>query len=65
MYVGDKIEVIGPFKETMNATILEMYNEDNEPIESAPHARQTVKMKLDIEVEKDYMLRKPIKVINI
>ena len=65
MYVGDKIEVIGPFKETMNATILEMYNEDNEPIESAPHARQTVKMKLDIDVEKDYMLRKPIKVINI
>ena len=65
MYVGDKIEVIGPFKETMNATILEMYNEDNEPIESAPHARQTIKMKLDIEVEKDYMLRKPIKVINI
>ena len=65
MYVGDKIEVIGPFKETMHATILEMYNEDGEPIESAPHARQTVKMKLDINVEKDYMLRKPITVLNI
>ena len=65
MYVGDKIEVIGPFKETMNATILEMYNEDGEPIESAPHARQTVKMKLDIDVDKDYMLRKPIAKINI
>ena len=65
MYVGDKIEVIGPFKETMHATILEMYNEDGEPIESAPHARQTVKMKLDINVEKDYILRKPITVLNI
>lgn len=65
MYVGDKIEVIGPFKETMHATILEMYNEDGEPIESAPHARQTVKMKLDLDVEKDYMLRKPITVLNI
>ena len=65
MYVGDKIEVIGPFKETMHATILEMYNEDGEPIESAPHARQIVKMKLDIDVEKDYMLRKPITVLNI
>ena len=65
MYVGDKIEVIGPFKETMNATILEMYNEDGEPIESAPHARQTVKMKLDLDVEKDYILRKPITVLNI
>ena len=60
MSVGDKIEVIGPFKETVHANILEMYNEDGEPIESAPHARQIVKMKLDIEVEKDYMLRKPI-----
>ena len=56
MYVGDKIEVIGPFKETMHATILEMYNEDGDPIESAPHARQTVKMKLDIDVEKYYSL---------
>ena len=65
MYVGDKIEVIGPFKETMHATILEMYNENGEPIESAPHARQIVKMKLDIDVEKDYMLRKPITVLNI
>ena len=65
MYVGDKIEVIGPFKETMHAIILEMYNEDGEPIESAPHARQTVKMKLDLDVEKDYILRKPITVLNI
>ncbi|MGL5693841.1 MAG: peptidase U32 family protein [Peptostreptococcaceae bacterium] len=65
MYVGDKIEVIGPFKDTMHATILEMYNEDGEPIESAPHARQTVKMKLDLDVEKDYILRKPIKNISI
>lgn len=63
MNVLDKIEVIGPFKETVNATILEMYNEDGEEIESAPHARQIVKMKLDVKVDKDYMLRKPI--VNI
>lgn len=60
MFVNDKIEIIGPFKETINATILEMYNEEGEPIESAPHARQVVKMKLDVEVGKDYILRKPI-----
>ena len=65
MNVGDKIEVIGPFKETMHANILEMYNEKDEPIESAPHARQIVKMKLDIDVEKDYMLRKPIVTMNL
>ena len=60
MSVNDDIEVIGPYKETMFTTILEMYNEDGEPIESAPHARQIVKLKLDIKVDKNYMLRKPI-----
>ncbi len=64
MFVGDKVEIIGPYKETMHATILEMYNENGEPIESAPHAKQIVKMKLDIPVEVDYMLRKPITSIN-
>lgn len=64
MNVGDKIEVIGPFKETMFTSIEEMYNEDGEPIESAPHARQIVKLKLGIDVEKDYILRKPIININ-
>ena len=64
MFVGDKIEIIGPYKETMNATILEMYNEEGEPIDSAPHAKQIVKMKLDIPVEVDYMLRKVITSIN-
>lgn len=63
MNVLDKVEVIGPYKETMFATIEEMYNEDGDPIESAPHARQIVKLKLDIKVDKDYMLRKPI--VNI
>ncbi|GAA0862965.1 U32 family peptidase [Paraclostridium tenue] len=65
MFVGDKIEIIGPGKETVHATILEMYNEEGESIESAPHAKQIVKMKLDVEVEEYYMLRKPITSINI
>ena len=41
-----------------------MYNENGEPIESAPHAKQIVKMKLDVPVEEHYMLRKPIVSIN-
>ena len=65
MFVGDEIEIIGPYKETMYGKILEMYNEENEPIESAPHAKQIVKMKLDILVEEHYMLRKPITTINV
>lgn len=65
MNVGDKIEVIGPHIETMNANILRMYDEEDNQIQSAPHARQIVKMKLDIKVSKDYILRKPIVTINV
>ena len=60
MFVNDKIEVIGPFIETKDATILEMYNEDGEVIDCAPHARQIVKMKVDLDMDVDFMLRKPI-----
>lgn len=45
MCVGDEIEVMGPYKETTYTNIEEMYNEDGEPIESAPHPRQIVKLK--------------------
>lgn len=65
MYVGDKIEVIGPFKDTMFTAIEEMYDEDGNPIESAPHARQIVKMKVGIKLEKNYILRKPIEKTRI
>ena len=60
MTVNENIEVIGTYKETMFTTILEMNNEEGERIESTPHARQIVKMKLGIEVDKNYILRKPI-----
>ena len=65
MNVKDDIEVIGPYKETMFTTIEEMYDEEGNPIESAPHARQIVKLKLGIEVDKDYILRKPIEKMRI
>jgi U32 family peptidase len=60
MVVGDEIEVIGPYVETMNAKIEKIYNEDGEEIESAPHPRQIVKLKLDIKVKENYMLRREI-----
>jgi putative protease len=60
MVVGDEIEVIGPYIETMNAKIEKIYNEEGEEIESAPHPRQIVKLKLDIKVEENYMLRREI-----
>lgn len=60
MVIGDEIEIMGPYTETMTTTIIEMYNEDGEAIEAAPHPRQIVKMKLPKEVKTNFMLRKAI-----
>ena len=65
MWVGDDIEIIGPHIETMYSKIEEMYDEDGNPIDSAPRAKQIVKLKLDKKLDKDYMLRKPILTMNL
>ncbi len=65
MWVGDDIEIIGPHIETMYSKIEEMYDEDGNPIDSAPRAKQIVKLKLDKKLDKDYMLRKPIVTMNL
>ena len=65
MWVGDDIEIIGPHIETMYSKIEEMYDEDGNPIDSAPRAKQIVKLKLNKKLDKDYMLRKPIVTMNI
>lgn len=65
MWVGDNIEIIGPFKETMYSKIEAMYDEEGNPIESAPRAKQIVKLKLDTKLDKDFILRKPIVTMNL
>lgn len=65
MWVGDDIEIIGPHIETMYSKIEEMYDEDGNPIDSAPRAKQIVKLKLNKKLDKDYMLRKPIVTMNL
>lgn len=62
MVVGNEIEIIGPFKETMYTKIAKMYDEDMEEITEAPHPRMTVYIKFndDLNLGKDYMLRKEI-----
>ena len=60
MVVGDEVEIIGPYTETMYTKIEKMYNEDGEEIESAPHPRQIVKLKVGVEVKENYMLRREI-----
>lgn len=47
MSIGDEIEIIGPDKKMFKQTIKEMWNEEGEVIESAPHPQQKVKIKME------------------
>ncbi len=58
MVIGDEIEVFGPFTDFYVQKLEEMYNEEGEPIQSAPHPQQILKIKLDKPVKPNYMLRK-------
>lgn len=55
--VGDEVQFFGPNIETFNYTINKMYNEDNELIDVARHPKSIIKMKIDKELEKNYMMR--------
>ncbi|MBQ3122657.1 MAG: U32 family peptidase C-terminal domain-containing protein, partial [Firmicutes bacterium] len=59
MNIGDEIEVFGPYTDHYVQTLTEMYDlETGEPVESAPHPQQMLKIKLDKPVKADFMLRK-------
>lgn len=46
MVIGDEIEVIGPNRELFVQKIEQMWNDQGEEIEAAPHPQQIVKMKM-------------------
>jgi len=56
--VGDVIEVFGPRTEYYEETIAEMYDEEMNPIESAPHPQQILKIRFNRKPEKDFIMRK-------
>jgi len=56
--LGDEIEIIGPDYYAAEQKVDIMLNDKDEPIESAPHAQQIIKMKMDQPVEKYFILRK-------
>lgn len=56
--IGDTIEVFGPMVPYYEEVVEEMYDEDNNPIESAPHPQQTVKLRLKRTPDVDFILRK-------
>lgn len=58
MVIGDEIEVFGPGIDFFTQTLEEMYNDSDEPIESAPHPQQILKIKMAKPVGPDFMLRK-------
>lgn len=56
--VGDDIEVFGPRTDYTDEIVREMYDEDNNPIDSAPHPQQIIKVKLSKTYPSDFILRK-------
>ncbi|BEP28972.1 peptidase U32 family protein [Helicovermis profundi] len=64
MFIGDKIEIIGPNYFYHEQLITEMYDKNDKPIEVAPHAQEIIKIKIDVPVNEFYILRKE-KVENV
>ncbi|NLO90274.1 MAG: U32 family peptidase [Clostridia bacterium] len=58
--VGEMVEIIGPVGDPIKIKITEMKNEEGEPITEAPHPEQLVYIPVDIPVEENYIIRKPI-----
>ncbi|QIB26482.1 peptidase U32 family protein [Caloranaerobacter azorensis] len=58
MFVGDEIEIFGPNKEYFTQIIEEMWDENGERIEVAPHPQQIIKMKINQPVEPWDIIRK-------
>ncbi|KGG81460.1 peptidase U32 [Caloranaerobacter azorensis H53214] len=58
MFVGDEIEIFGPNKEHFTQIIEEMWDENGERIEVAPHPQQIIKMKINQPVEPWDIIRK-------
>lgn len=55
--IGDDIEIFGPGVPFTKEVITEMYNQEGEPVESAPHPQQIIKLKLSTPVKENYILR--------
>lgn len=56
-FSGDDIEIIGP-KEEITMTVAEMWDEDMNPIDVAPHPQQIIKIKMETPVAENYILIK-------
>jgi putative protease len=60
MTIGEEIEVFGPFHDYFSQTLTEMYDEEGNMLESAPHPQQILRIKMDKPVAGNFMLRKKL-----
>ena len=58
MVTGDELEIFGPGKDFFIQELTEMYDEEGEPVTSAPHPQQILKIRMDQPVAEHYILRK-------
>jgi putative protease len=58
LFKGDTVEIIGPNYNGFTQVIDYLCNEENEPIDVAPHPQQIMKIKMDQPVEEMFILRK-------
>ena len=58
MVTGDEIEVFGPDSSGFSQIITEMYDEEGNPIKSAPHPQQILQMRMTQPVGEMWMLRR-------
>ncbi|QUH26677.1 peptidase U32 family protein [Serpentinicella alkaliphila] len=57
-FKGDNIEILSPKEEIINMKIEQIWDEEGNEIEVAPHPQQIVKMKIPFDIEPYYILRK-------
>ena len=58
MSIGEEIEIFGPGQDFFVQKLTEMYDEEGNPVESAPHPQQILKIKMEQPVAENFMLRK-------
>lgn len=58
MVLGDEIEVFGPYTDFWEQKLDYLKDEDGNDLESAPHAQQILKIRMDHPVGYNFMLRK-------
>lgn len=56
-FVGDTLDVLEPFKKSFTFKVEALYNENDESIESAPHAMMKLKVPFEGQISKNSLLR--------